>query len=132
MAVLLSPSILLTKANGTVRCIESSRGIVEQRCSASGGIVVGRIAKEAPSAKRSVKAGFAVAFQREKSNRRVESAGGETKKSTLPFRRIAAGVAAVRCRNDCLRHWAKRKVVKCKTNEKCRSGNPPMSSFELS
>ena len=38
-----------------------------------------------------------------KPTRRIESAGGEAQKRGLPFRRVAARVAAIRRRNDGLR-----------------------------
>src|SRR6476661_1568999 len=50
--------------------------------------------------------------QRQKTIRSVESAGGQAKKGSLPFRCVAARIPAIRCWDNRSRNWQK-----CKARE---------------
>ena len=51
-------------------------------------------------------------------NCRIEPTGGETKKSVLPFCRVAPRIAAVRRRDNRLRSWQKPEAEERECDEK--------------
>jgi hypothetical protein len=81
--------------------------------------LVGGIDDERSRAYRSVEITSADSSERKQTNSRIISAGGEAKKSGLPFRRVSSGVAAIGRRAQRVRHRGKRKGANCKEQD-CR------------
>src|SRR4029077_11065013 len=74
--------------------------VTEKRACPHGGILVCGVDKERPSANGVVEAGSSVAPKRKETDCRIVSPGGETKKSALPFCRIATRIASIGRRTD--------------------------------
>src|SRR5438067_1254572 len=73
------------------------------------------VKEERSRADSRVEAALCLALERKPTNCGIETAGGEAKKGALPLRCVAAGIAAVRRRHNCLRP-----LWKCKAGEQER------------
>src|SRR4029077_1306734 len=82
-----------------------SHGVAEKRSRAGGRVIVRGVAKQGSRGNSGVEAADGVALERIVPNRRVVSAAAQAKKSVLPFRRVAPGIAAIRRRDHRLRFW---------------------------
>jgi len=107
MAVLLLPVVLLKSAKVPLAVFLTPVLFLKKRTSANRSILVCSVGKEGPSANPRVELAFLFAQKRKQANRRVECAGGETKKRILPFRCVPSRIAAVWRRANGLRIWQK-------------------------
>jgi hypothetical protein len=69
--------------------------------------LISPVEKERTSADSRVELPLGVASKRKKAKGGIVGAGGKVQKRALPFRRVAAGVASIRWRDNCLRRGQK-------------------------
>jgi hypothetical protein len=107
--------------------VSCSRGVQDERGSASGRVRIRGVEQKGPSTNRGIEAAGGVAEEREPTSSCVGRASGEVLKRVLPFRRRKAGIASVRSRTDRLRQRRERAKHKAAQSKECDFGDDALS-----
>ena len=94
------PFGVIKKGQRSIGRVGAAGGVQQERCSASGRILIAAVEHKGSSANTGIEAAGGIAPERQETDCRIISAGGETQKRGLPFCRVASGIAAIRRRNN--------------------------------
>ena len=100
MSIVEKGSSIVKERKGTHCVVIFASAVAKKRSRTNGSICVSGIDEKCPGANSRVEAATGVASERKETDGRIVPAGGKAKQRVLPFRRVAAGVTAIRWRAD--------------------------------